>query len=148
MDKKGGSLVWQTVIYLIILVVFFSGVLLFVNQQKNGAGVAEDFYSKQIAGMIDSATSGAVIEMDVHKITEIALKNEVSFSNIFSFDNKNKEISVKLDSGRKTVYSWLDDVNVVGDHIILAKDGKTNVLHFEIVPPKAENEIDSGVKNG
>lgn len=150
MNKRGQesgmheSQIWSEILYLLILAVFVFIVLGAISQQKSNAGFWEDFYAKEIARIVDYSSAGTEIELNVHRATEIALKNGVSFSEVFDFDNKNNEIIVKLSSDRKTNFYWFSDVDVVADRLILAKDGKTNVLHFEIVKPEMRAFVAGG----
>jgi len=142
MNKKAkfGDIVIDNVIYLVLLIIFFVGMLAFANSKANGASVWEDYYAKEISKVIDSSSSGDNFVIDVHKATEIAKKNKLdSFEEIFSFDNFKNEVCVKLSRGRASCYNYLNEVNVAvsGDKwIYLAEpvDGESvNRLHFSIL---------------
>ena len=140
MNNKGETnILKDPVVYLILIVIFFVGMLFFVLQYEAGGIVWEDYYAKEIVKIIDFSKPGDKIEIDVHKATEIAKDNEVSsFSEIFQVNNKDKEVCVKLSKGRKTCYSYFNDVDVVNLELKLAEgkneDNKeVNVLGFEII---------------
>lgn len=114
MNKKGGigEELMDNIVYLVLVVLFFSGMLFFVLQQKNGAVSWEGFYAQEIARVVNLAEPGDEILLDVHKGTVIALDNNVrSFSEMFNFDNEKNEICVKL-SARKTCYNYFNNVDV------------------------------------
>lgn len=139
-NRKGefGELLFSNVSYLVLLIIFFVGILYFVMQQQEGAGVWEDYYAKEIVKMIDFSNAGDNICLDVHRATEIAQKNNVkSFSEIFGIDNVGNEVCVKLSKGRKTCFSYFNRVDVVNVELKLAEgrdeSGRNvNLLCFNI----------------
>ena len=130
----------DNIIYLILLIIFFFGMMTFVYSKMNGAAVWEDYYAKEIAKVIDRAEPGAYV-LDVHKATEVAKNNNLAdFNEIFSFDNLNNEICVKLSRGRASCYNYFGDVSVVRTSadrwIYLAEpvvEGTRNRIHFSII---------------
>jgi len=139
MDKKGGigdKVLKVNFVYIVLLVFFVFLFAIFLWQQMNGAGVWEDYYSKEITKVVNLAEPGDEITLDVHKATEIAIKNDVaSFSEIFEFDNANNRICVKLSQARRSCYSYFNDVDIVGAEIELAQGENldTNLLKFKVV---------------
>jgi len=146
-NKKAriGDIVMDNIIYLILLIIFFIGMLAFVNNKMNGAAVWEDYYAKEIVKVIDSSKPGDDIIIDVHKATEIAKKNKIDNEEIFSFTNFQNKVCVKLSAGRAGCYSYFNDVNVgispPGNKWIYHAETSASVnrLHFSIFP-KAGNE--------
>jgi len=145
-NRKGefGELLFSNVSYLVLLIIFFAGILYFVMQQQEGAGVWEDYYAKEIVKIIDFSNVGDNICLDVHRATEIAQKNNVnSFSEIFGIDNAGNEVCVKLSKGRKTCFSYFNKVDVVNVDLKLG-EGKdesgrdVNLLCFNIVEKQQE----------
>ena len=143
MNKKAkvGDIVMDNVIYLILLIIFFVGMLAFVNSKMNGAAVWEDYYAKEIVKIIDVSKPGDEIVLDVHKATEIAAKNKIAnFEKIFSFDNQKNEVCVQLSLGRASCYSYFNKVNVgitpPGNKWIYFSETSADVnrLHFSIFP--------------
>ncbi|MEM4259168.1 MAG: hypothetical protein QXS38_00175 [Candidatus Pacearchaeota archaeon] len=138
MDKKAkiGDIVMDNIVYLIILIIFFAGMMTFVYSKMNGAAVWEDYYAKEIVKVIDLSEPGDEITLDVHKATEIAQKNKVDFDKIFSFDNLRNEVCVRLSAGRASCYYYFNNVSVVfsdknlGKWIYLAEP--VNRLHISI----------------
>jgi len=131
MDNKAKSnILWDNVIYLLILVLFIAMISTYIWLQMNGTGVWSQYYSKEIVKVINLASPGDEISLDVHKATEVADENRVPFEEIFTFDTTQNELCVKLSLGRKTCYSYLNEVNVTEDKIQLASP--VNILTFKI----------------
>ncbi len=143
MNKRGTftELLMDYAIYL-ILIVFFTLLLLGVIwQQRNGAAVWEEYYAKEIVKVINLAEPGDEISLDVHKGTEIGLRNEIDFSEMFVVYNSRDEVCVKLSKGRRTCYHYFNDVDIVDFGI---KQGvPTNVFNFKVVEAQR-----SGGENG
>lgn len=137
---SGSDILWQNVAYIVFTVIFFAGILLFLNQQSNGAFVWEDFYAKEISRVINLAEAGDELQIDVQKATGIALRNDVSdIRRVFEFDNAKNEICVKL-SARKTCYNYYNNVDVVDAEVILASGdkGDVNILSFKVVEKRRD----------
>ena len=131
MNKKASQTLWENTIYIVLAVVFFSTVLYFVLNNQFGSSFYENYYSKEISRAINLAKPGDNITLDVQKATEIAQKNKLqSFSEIFSFDNTNNEICVKLSLGRKKCYSYFNNVGITNLQLKLAEP--INILSFTI----------------
>ena len=135
-----GDIVMDNIIYLILLILFFVGMLAFVNSKMNGAPLFEDYYAKEIVKIIENSSPGDEIVIDVHKATEIAKKNKIANEEIFSFDNFKNEVCVKLSPGRASCYSYFNDVSVgitpPGNKWIYLGETSASVarLHFSIFP--------------
>lgn len=142
MKKRGeaGGQIYETVTYLILLVIFFVGMLYFVLQQQSGAGIWEQYYAKELVKIIDFSKPGDALILDVQRGSEIAKKNGVlSFSTMFVFDNAAHEVCVKLNTGgKRTCHNYFNDADVAEVQLQLA-GGKNaegmdvNVLSFKIV---------------
>ena len=135
-NKRGGiaDISLDSVVYLLLLVIFFAGMLTILSQQKNGAAIWEDYYAKEIAKVIDFSIVGDSVCFDVHKATEIAKKNSVkSFSEIFTIDNVENDACVKLSAGRKTCFNYFNDVDVVNINLKFGLgENEKNRLCFDI----------------
>ena len=141
MNKKAQAtdILFDNIIYLFVLIIFFIAMLVFVNSQMNGATLWEDYYAKEIVKVIDSSMPGDQIAIDVHKATEIAMKNKIdNFEDIFSFDNSRNEVCVKLSKGRANCYNYFNSVNVSpsgSKWVYLAETSNSvNRLHILIFP--------------
>ena len=129
--RASDNVLMNNAIYIILTVTAFTLTFFIVRSHYNGASTWEEFYSKELTKVINLAEQGDAIILDVHKATEIAIDNEVPFREIFEFDNVNKEVCVKLSKGRKTCYSYFNNVDVVNYEVKIAQPEK-NVLAFEI----------------
>ena len=146
MNKKAKmSTLMKNLIYSIVLIIFFAGMLLVANK-ANGASVWEDYYAKEVAKAINAAEPGDNLMLDVQGATEIAKKNKISnFEEIFSFDNFRNEVCVKLSRGMASCYNYFNEVNVAitspgNKWVYLAEpiDGETvNRLHFSVLAKEA-----------
>jgi hypothetical protein len=118
----------------IILVVIFTGILfLFISQKQNSASEWEDFYVKEIARMIEMSKPGDELNIDVHKITEVAYSNRLKdFNSIFTFDNDLGKICVRLSkSEKRSCYDYFNDVDIVDVKVTLLNP--VNMLSFKVV---------------
>ena len=130
-----------TMLYLIIFVLFFVGMLFFINRYQNGASLWEEFYAKNIVGVIDSANVGDEIYLDVTKATEIAIKSGVDKNEIFSFDNLNNKLIVKLSPDGGTSFKFFKDVDIVNWSLeFVSGDAKTNRLKFSIARVREDDK--------
>ena len=150
MNKRGeggegfGDILLQYIGYIVFVILFFAIMFYFVSAQKNGAASWEDFYAKELVRIIDSSDAGETFDINVNKATRIAGKQGILASEIFDFDNERNEVSVRLSPGRKTVFSYFNEVDVVAWRVRLAEDGKNNILHFEIA--KADEVVEGDAK--
>ncbi len=116
-NKRGGmnKIIMDNLSYIILTIVFMGILFGFIYLQSNGAGVWQDFYSKEIVKVINLAEDGDEIWIDVHKGTKIARGNGINSKEIFSFEDN--DVCVKLGRGRATCYSYFNDLDVVGSKI-------------------------------
>ena len=130
--EEGEGPIYYNVIFFVLLAIAFGGYLFYISNQANGAAAWEDYYAKEIVRMINYARPGDNIAIDVQKATEIARKNNVpSFSEIFSFDNINNEVCVKLSLRKKSCYAYFNNVDIIDSEIKLGVP--TNILTFNVV---------------
>ena len=118
MNRKGtfsNQLTWN-IAYLILFILFFSGMLFFVLRYQNGAAIWEEFYAVEIAKIIDTAEPGQEVYLDVSEGTNIALKSGMlreDLNEIIKIDNINNKVIVKLRPNFGTVYRYFSDVDVI-----------------------------------
>lgn len=143
-----GDILIDNAVYLVLAILFFSGMLWFILSYNNGAVFFEDYYVKEIVKIIDFSRAGDSVCLDVHRATEIGKKNDVaSFSEIFQIDNFNNEVCVKLSRGRRSCYNYFNDVDIVGIDLKLS-EGKNekgesvlNIFCFDIVERQRKEEL-------
>jgi len=86
-----------------------------ISSYKNGAAVWEDFYAKEISKILNSAKPGDQLSLDVDMAGNIARENKVfNDKEMFNFDNEKNEVCVKLNTGKKSCYSYFNNVEVIG----------------------------------
>jgi len=132
LDRKGEEILTVSVILIVFLVVLsLSGLLFSAIHLKNGAFFWEDYYTKEIAKVIDLASPGDELVIDVQQASIVANKNGLkNLNNIIRFDGANNEVIVKLGENKETRFEYFNDVSIVNPRIELADDGKSNVLKF------------------
>jgi hypothetical protein len=130
-EETGTEVLWNNIIYIILLILFLAPAMFFLWNQMNGAAIWSDFYAKELSKVINSAEPGDEITLNVHKATEIAQKNGVqSFSEIFTFKNPENQVCVKLSPNKRTCYTFFNDVDIINSQIKLGTPD--NILTFEI----------------
>src|SRR3989344_4259155 len=90
MDRRGDtSIMFDSIIHILIFILFFSVMFWFVNSYFNGVAYLEDFYSKEIVQAINSAEVGQEIKLDITKLANVALKEGKPVKDIIFIDNVN-----------------------------------------------------------
>jgi hypothetical protein len=136
MNKKAqfSNLVMGQVVFILVVLIFAVGMFWYIKSQENGAAVWEDYWSKEIAKIINLAEPGQKVVLDVHKVSVIAKRNGVDFDKIFTFRNSKNEVCVQLSLGRKTCYSWFRNLAVTNYGIDFGKNElPVNTLYFTII---------------
>ncbi|PIN92998.1 hypothetical protein COU54_04570 [Candidatus Pacearchaeota archaeon CG10_big_fil_rev_8_21_14_0_10_31_24] len=135
MNKRGAEILTVTVILIIFLVVLsLSGLLYSSIHLKNGSFFWEDYYAKEISKVIDLASPGDELTIDVQNAMVLAHKNGLkNLNNIVRFDGANNEVIVRLGENKETRFEYFNDVSIVNPRIEFADDGENNVLKFSLV---------------
>ena len=138
MNNKASQTLKDNLVYLILLLLFLLADGYFVWSQFSGASTWADYHAKETSRIINLASPGDNVTLDIHKATVVAQKNGLKDfqKEIFQIDNPNNELCFKLSLGRKTCYHFFNDVDIINDHIELAytinRESK-NVLRFNVV---------------
>lgn len=144
MNKKGdmGDLLAGNLIYLLIAIVAVAALIIYLGINANGAGVWEDFYTKEVAGkIVNLASIGDEITINVQKASEIALKNGVNKDNIFWFNNNNKEFCAKLRLAGSTCFNYIRNISVEQcEFKIGLAEGAGNTITFNVSENKQAEE--------
>lgn len=133
------DLLTKEVIFIILTLGFIVGMFFVIDSKTDGASTLEEYYSKEISRMINSASPGDIIEIQVHDATEIAQKNEIDFNEIFNFHNSENEICVRLTRARQTCYYYFNDISIPNSEIKFGlgeNDG--NTLVFQVAEKSNE----------
>ncbi len=109
------SPVYETIIFLILNLVFISIMLIFVWSSGQGFFVYESMYAKKLALFVDYSKPGMTVFFDVTEIIEIAeekgLKGQ-DLEEIFKVDNENNEIIVDISGKGGHKYKFFSDYDV------------------------------------
>ena len=130
MNRKASEILRYNVIYWLLLILFIVPLSIFIWLQMNSAVFWSDFYAKELSRVVNLAQAGDEMSMNIQKLTEIAARGGVPNNDVFTFNNQEKEICVKLSKGRKTCYNYFNDVNVVEINALIG--GEVNRLEFKI----------------
>lgn len=108
--KKGetSDLTFQTVIFIVLNIIFFGTFLIFVFRSSGGIVVYEQTYAKQIALLIDSAKPVMEIKLNMEEGMKLAEKNKINFEDIMNIEDN--IVTVKLDERGGYSYSFISDV--------------------------------------
>ena len=134
----GDNLLELNVVYLILFLFFLAPTLIFVNSQREGAALLEDFYAKEIARIIDISKPETEAHIDVTKGIEIAKKRGLKEGKeAFNFNNVNNEVVVKLRQQGGTALKFFNNVDVINWEIKETKlneeEKTTYLLYFTII---------------
>jgi hypothetical protein len=109
------SPIYETIIFLILNLVFISVMLIFVWSSGQGAFLYESVYAKKLALFVDYSKPGMSVFFDVTEIVEIAEDNGLKgqdLEEIFKVDNENNEIIVDLSGKGGHKYKFFSDYDV------------------------------------
>jgi hypothetical protein len=98
-NKKAVIMTLETIIFLVLNLIFLVMMLMFAYQQGNRYFVYEESYAKQIALLIDNAKPDMAIMMNIEELVKIAKKENKPLNEMFSIDENNNMVKVKLDRG-------------------------------------------------
>ncbi len=129
MGKRGAILV-ENIVFLILNLLFLSLLVLFLLKQGEGAIILEESYSKQIAMVINSATPGMVIQIDLEKGKKIAESKGLDFGEVVKI-NRNV-VRVKLTKEGGYSYSFFNKVRVSPKAIKDSKGEYTGMYLFVV----------------
>lgn len=113
--KKGESVLYENITYMVVNLLFFSMLFVFVAKAGSGSSAYEEVYARKIAMIVDMAKPGDTINLDISDMSKIAEKNKFSISNIVRFDNDKKEVLVRLGGGKGYSFGFFTDTNVISE---------------------------------
>lgn len=108
MQKKGEILV-ETIIFVILNLIFISILILFLFRQGEGAVMLERSNAKEIALLIDAAKPEMTLKLNMKNEFELAEKNGVDKNEIVSI--KDNIVQIKLSEKSGYSYSFFNDVD-------------------------------------
>jgi len=110
MHKKGGEILVENVIFIILNLIFLLIMMLFIIKQGAGAIILEQSYAKQIALIIDSAKPGTIVKINMLDAKVIAEEKGIAFDKMVNLEEN--LITVKLSEKGGYTYSFFNDVDV------------------------------------
>ena len=136
--EAGDNPLEYNVIYIMLFLIILGPTFMFVNSQREGASLWEDFYAKEIARIIDISEPGTEAWLDVTKAVEVAEKRNLQDKEeVFNFNNIENEVIVRLRRDGATGFKFFNNVDVVDWKIeekISSEEGKNKIylLYFKI----------------
>lgn len=112
MKKRAEAELLETIVFIILNLIFFIIMIAFVYNSGTQTFVHEQSYAKQIAILIDNARPDMVVMMNIEEILPIADKNNKNINNVFSVDEKTNEIKVNLKNTGGYSYKYFSDNSV------------------------------------
>ena len=116
-NKKASELVYEAIIPIILIIIFFSALFLFVSRTGSNISFYEQVYAKEIALAIDSSNPGTTIAINVDKQRSL-FERDVAGSVTISDGN----VKVKLSEGDGYSYKYFSSYSV--NEILEEIDGK------------------------
>jgi len=130
MTNKKGEILIENVIFIVLNLVFLSILMVFLINQGSSVSTSEDFYSKEIALLIDSAKEGMIIKINLEDPLKISKKNKIDFKDIITFSDN--YVNVKLDYKTGAEYHFFNNVNVSSFPVPDEKGGYTGMYILTI----------------
>ena len=144
-SKRGDTLITETVIFIVLNLLFFAVMLIFVARSASGAVIYEQAYAKQIALMIDDAKAEMTIFLDMENAIDIARKSKTIGADV-SAENVLKEI-VRLEPNNNRVIVSLTRSGGYGFQYFSGYDVELEPsgIHLKIKVKEKQNEVKNAV---
>lgn len=110
--NKKAELLPETVIFIILNVLFFGFMIGFIYLQSSSVHLSEEETAKRIALVIDSAKPGTEIEMNLKDFFSQAEKEGIAKEVSIEVDNNKNLIIVRGSKDSFFEYSYFNDVSV------------------------------------
>lgn len=105
MVNKRGELLMQNVIYVLVVIVFFTILMIFVVNSTSNVASLEQKTAKQIALAIDSANPGTQVLINLGDV--LKQKRILNNEDVIKIDNENRVVRVLLDDEKgRTGFSY------------------------------------------
>lgn len=109
-NKKGESILKESVMFLILNLIYFSILISFLISQGNGVIVLEQAYAKNIAILIDASKPVMEMTLDMSEAFDLAEKNGLNPKEIVKINENTVAVKLSKDSGYS--YSFFNNVEV------------------------------------
>lgn len=107
--KKGGQILVENVIFIVLNVLFLVILVLFLARQGNGAVILEQSYAKNIALLIDSGKPGMEMKINMQDAIDLAEKSGINRNEIVKINGN--IVTVKLSANGGYQYSFFNNVD-------------------------------------
>ncbi len=111
-NKKAETGILETIIFIILNLVFCAAILIFVHNASSQSFIYEQAYAKQIALIIDNARADSIIMIDISELKKISDKNQKPVEDVFSVDKNNNKVKVNLNKKGGYSYNYFSNYNV------------------------------------
>ncbi|MEK6910896.1 MAG: hypothetical protein AABW82_03915 [Nanoarchaeota archaeon] len=130
-NNKGEGYLEENVIYIILFILFLMSGMAFLYKYQNNVYFWEQYYSYTIAKSVNNAQVGDRVELNMDRAVELSRKEGIAdYKQIVSFDNVKKEVSVSLQKGKKTSYSFLRNYDI--NDVLIEEDINGYFLKFSV----------------
>lgn len=110
--KNKADILTENIIFLIIVVVFFTIMFIFISRQASSEYLLEEKTAKQLTLIIDASRPGTEIMLNLKKVLKEAEKNEIQEAAAVKIDSDANLVFVKLSEKSGYSYGFFNDVNV------------------------------------
>ena len=106
--ESGTNALWDNALYFILVGLFVVLMFAFVQQQRSGGVIWEDYYAKELVKVIDASQAGDTVSLNVQPALRVAKHNKFTdYNRIFNFNSKDNQVCVQLSSGiRSTCFYY------------------------------------------
>lgn len=113
-SKRADTPLYETIIFLVLNLVFVVVLLIFVWSSGGKAFVYEQIYAKQVALLIDNAKPGMTIFLDVTKIVEVANEKikTVDLDKIVVINQEENKVIVDLSGQGGHSFQYFSDYDI------------------------------------
>ncbi|MCF7910132.1 hypothetical protein K9L16_00475 [Candidatus Pacearchaeota archaeon] len=109
--KKGDTGIYNTVIFIVIILMLFVSIWYFNYKASNGSLVLEKTYAKKLVFLIDNSKPHSEILVDFKDCYELAEENGIR-ENLVEINNVGNEVIVKLSSQGRYIEKFVSDYNI------------------------------------
>lgn len=107
--NKRGEILVENVIFIVLNIAFLSILILFLIKQGTGTVLLEDAHSKQIALLIDSASPGMIMKINLQEGFELSEEKGIPFEEAVTIEGNRVIVKFSEKGGKE--YSFFNDVD-------------------------------------
>jgi hypothetical protein len=123
-NRRGDNLIYETVIFIVLNIIFFVVLLLFVGRATSGAGFLEQTYVKQIALIVDQAKPGMTVIFSMQDAVDLVKKldkskegwaNDKILAEVVKINQEENKVIVKIGSRGGHSFRYFSGYNVTSE---------------------------------